>query len=139
MGAGVLTQGVDQNDGLGLVLFQLAHAGGQFVLRDVQRADDMARGEVLGRTDIDHHALLAVDQRGQFTGAEAAATAAQLVSDQQSQQDDEGADEQVVFSGELNQVSNHQGGSRALKCRPVYTALRVGQTPPGGDATGTSL
>jgi hypothetical protein len=48
---------------------------------------------------------------------EAAATAAQFVSDQQRQQYDERTSEQIVGSGKCNQVINHQGGSRALKWR----------------------
>ncbi|MPN56550.1 hypothetical protein SDC9_204240 [bioreactor metagenome] len=77
----------------------------------------MTGGKILGRTDIHDNGLILVDQRGQLRRAQAAATAAHFMSDQQRQQDDEGTREQVVGSGKCNQVINHQGGSRALKWR----------------------
>ena len=85
MGARVLALGVDQDNGLGLVFFQLGQARDQLVLRNVQGANDMAGGIILGRANIDDDGLILVDQRGQLRRAQAATTAAQFVSDQQRQ------------------------------------------------------
>ncbi|MNP05237.1 hypothetical protein D3C76_971830 [compost metagenome] len=101
----MLAHAVDHDDGLGLVLVQLAHAGGQLVGGDVQRIDDMAGGELLARADIQHHALVGVDQRGQFAGRQATAAAAQLVQRQEDQKDSQGADQQVMVAGEFDQTS----------------------------------
>jgi len=104
----VLTHGIDDDQRLAFMLLQFRDACDHFVLREAQRADDVACREILGRTYIDDNALIAVDQRGQLTGTEATAAFTQLVSDQQCQQDDKSASEQKVVSGKFNQVSNHQ-------------------------------
>lgn len=64
--------------------------------------------EVLGRTNINHHAFVAIDQTGQFASADAAPATAYFVGDQQRQQDDKRAYKQVVRSRKCNQVLNHQ-------------------------------
>lgn len=107
-GAGVLTEGVDDDDGLGLVLVQFDHTLGDLLVRDVQRVDDMAGGEVFVRTHVDNHALLAIDQRGQLAAAEAFAATLQLGKDQQGQRDRESSGQQIVVGGEFKQMSKHQ-------------------------------
>jgi len=107
-GAGVLTEGVDDDNGLGLVLVQLDHALGELLVGDIQRVDDMPGGEVLVRTHVDNHALLAIDQRGQLTAAEAFAATLQLGKDQQGQRDREGSGQQIMVGGEFKQMGKHQ-------------------------------
>ena len=106
--AAVLAHGIDHDDGLGLVLVQLDHPLGELLVGDVQRVDDMAGGEVFVRTHIDNHALLAIDQRGQLTAAEAFAATLQLGKDQQGQRDRESSGQQIVVGGEFKQMSKHQ-------------------------------
>lgn len=115
VGASGLAQSVDQNDGLGLVLFQLADARSQLVLRNVDRANDMAGGVIFRRTDVHHHACVLVDQCGQFAGAQAFTAALHRVRQQQSQQYDEDTDKNVVVSGKFNQVSNHRRRFQGVK------------------------
>ena len=115
MGAGSLTQGVDQNDGLGLVFFQLADTGGQFVLGNVHRANDVTGGVFLARTDVHHHAGVLVDQCGQLAGTQAFTAALHRMRQQQSQQYDEDTDKNVVVSGKFNQVSNHRRRFQGVK------------------------
>ena len=104
----MLTGSVNQNNGFALVLVQLGNARHQLVLRDVQCTHDVAGGKVLGRANINHHAFVAIDQTGQFAGADAAPATANLVGNQHRQQDDKRAYKQVVRSRKCNQVLNHQ-------------------------------
>lgn len=120
--AGVLAHVVDHDQGLaGLVFLQLADAGGELVLRNVQRANDMASGEFLARADVDHQALVAVDQRGQLAIAQAAAAFAGLVDNQQDQQNQEDSNQQVVICREFNQMSNHRRVFQVIKNGGQYT------------------
>ena len=110
-GASVLAHVVDHDQGLvRLVLFQLADAGSEFVLRNVHCANDVAGGVFLAGTDVDDQALVAIDQCGQLAVAQAAAALACLGNDQQNQQNDEDGNQQVVICREFNQVSNHWEG-----------------------------
>ena len=124
----MLAHGVDQDDGLALVLFQFGHAAVQLVGRDVQRVDDVPAGELLGRTDIQDHRLVGIDQRGQLAGRQALAALAQLVQQQQDQQDQQRRDQQVVVGGELDQTGNelHGDGYPGRKNAGQYTD-RAGQ------------
>ncbi len=92
------------------MLFQLADAGSEFVLRNVHCTNDVAGGVFLAGTDVDDQALVAIDQCGQLAVAQAAAALACLGNDQQNQQNDEDSNQQVVICREFNQVSNHWEG-----------------------------
>lgn len=121
-GAGMLAHVVDDDQGLAaFVFFQLADARCELVLRDVDRANDVACRVVLAGTDIDHHGLVAVDQRGQLAVAQAAAAFAGFVDDQQNQQNQEKCNQQVVICREFNQMSNHRRVFQVIKNGGQYT------------------
>lgn len=103
------------------MLFQLAGTGSELVLRDIDRTDDVAGGEILAWTDIDHQTLVAVDQRGQLAVAQAAATLAGFVDDQQNQQNQEESNQQVVICREFNQMSNHRRVFQVIENGGQYT------------------
>ncbi len=107
----MLTHRIYHDQGLVLVLFELGHAGGQFVLGDAHRADNVTGRIFLGRADIDHQALVGIDQGGELTVAQALPAPADFIDQQCSQQNDEDRHQDVVVCCELNQVSNHLGCS----------------------------
>ncbi len=111
----LLAHCVDDDQGLCLVLFQLAQTVDHFVLRNVDRADDMTCGVFLGRADVEDQALVSIDQSGQLAIAQALAATTDFIEQQQDQQNNEDRNQDVVICRELNQVSNHQRCSRRLK------------------------
>ena len=134
--AGLLAHRIDDDQGLLFVFFQLGHAADQFVLRDVHRADDVARGIFLGGTDVDDQGLVGVDQSGQLAIAQALAATADFIDEQQDQQNNEDRNQDVVICRELNQVSNHQRCSRRLKMPASIHSTPVPPKPdrPAGKA-----
>src|SRR3990167_2518292 len=85
-------------------LVQLAANGGGVAAEG--GADGKGLGPVL--VQVDNHALLAIDQRGQLAAAEAFAATLQLGKDQQGQRDRESSGQQIVVGGEFKQMSKHQ-------------------------------
>src|SRR5476651_2232589 len=106
--ARLLAHGVNDDQGLGLVLFQLGGARKHLVLREAQGADDMTSCVILGWANVDDNALVLVDQVRQLASTETATTFAHFIGDQHGQQNDESASDQIVVSCKCNQVINHQ-------------------------------
>ena len=104
----MLARCVDYDQGLGLVFFQFGGAGEHFVLREIQGANNMAAGVILGSADVDDHGLIGIDQRRQLTRGQAATTLAHFIGGQQCSKNDESASDQIVIRGEGKQMINHQ-------------------------------